>query len=301
MTSTAELLTLRPALPPGREVVLPGRGSTFVREVAGPPGAPTVVLLHGLGATADLNWFQAFPALQEHFHVVAPDLRGHGRGPRSASPFTLEDAADDIAALVDVMGIESFIAIGYSMGGAIAQLIWRRNRARLSGLVLCATSRSFRATLQEQLLFTALPSLHEASRAVPDALIRRIIHRVISRVADPQRVELAREELARFDIRAVLEASSCLGAYSSHAWMHHVDVPTAVLIHTRDQLVPPSRQHGLAGAIPGAALHFVDGDHFAIVRDPERAIPVLVAAARDIARLSAAEPTPDDPLAAIAC
>jgi len=53
MTSTAELLTLRPALPPGREVVLPGRGSTFVREVAGPPGAPTVVLLHGLGATAD--------------------------------------------------------------------------------------------------------------------------------------------------------------------------------------------------------------------------------------------------------
>ncbi|MET0577730.1 MAG: hypothetical protein ABW122_03670, partial [Ilumatobacteraceae bacterium] len=45
----------RPALPPGRHVWLAGRGRTFVREVAGPPGAPVVMLLHGWTATADLN------------------------------------------------------------------------------------------------------------------------------------------------------------------------------------------------------------------------------------------------------
>jgi len=46
-----------PFLATGRAVTLPGRGTTFVREVAGPPGAPTVMLLHGWTATAGLNWF----------------------------------------------------------------------------------------------------------------------------------------------------------------------------------------------------------------------------------------------------
>ena len=48
-----------PPLPPGRLVELPGRGTTFLREVVGPPHAPTLVLLHGWTSTADINWFIA--------------------------------------------------------------------------------------------------------------------------------------------------------------------------------------------------------------------------------------------------
>ncbi|NBR76801.1 MAG: alpha/beta hydrolase, partial [Actinobacteria bacterium] len=62
--------------PQGHEVELPGRGRTFVREVAGPAGAPTVILLHGWTATADLNWFTCFETLGRHFRVLAPDHRG---------------------------------------------------------------------------------------------------------------------------------------------------------------------------------------------------------------------------------
>ncbi|MFM7890740.1 MAG: alpha/beta hydrolase, partial [Actinomycetota bacterium] len=51
--------------PQGHEVELIGRGRTFVREVAGPRGAPTVILLHGWTATADLNWFTCFEPLGE--------------------------------------------------------------------------------------------------------------------------------------------------------------------------------------------------------------------------------------------
>src|SRR5579864_8660271 len=67
-------------LPEGRIVELPGRGSAFARIAQGPAGAPTVLLLHGLMATADLNWALAVPVLARRFNVVAPDLRGHGRG-----------------------------------------------------------------------------------------------------------------------------------------------------------------------------------------------------------------------------
>ena len=67
---------LVPDLPPGRHVRLPGRGTTFVRELPGPHGAPTVLLLHGWTATADLNFFPCYAPLAEHFRVVAIDLSG---------------------------------------------------------------------------------------------------------------------------------------------------------------------------------------------------------------------------------
>src|SRR5215204_3695897 len=105
----------RPWLPPGRDVWLPGRGRTFVRELAGPPGAPVVVLLHGWTATADLNWFACFRPLAEHYRVIALDHRGHGRGLRSTGPFSLEQCADDVAALAAVLGIDRIVPVGYSM------------------------------------------------------------------------------------------------------------------------------------------------------------------------------------------
>ena len=73
-------------LPAGRFVRLPGRGRTFVRELAGPPGAPVLVLLHGWTATSDLNWRGSYAPLGRHFRVIAMDHRGHGRGIRSTSP-----------------------------------------------------------------------------------------------------------------------------------------------------------------------------------------------------------------------
>ena len=117
----------RPTLAPGRFVELPGRGRTFVRERGGPAEAPVIVLLHGWTATAALNWAPSFAPLSDRFRVIALDHRGHGRGLRSRRPFRLEDCADDVAALLAAVGIERCIAVGYSMGGPIAQLLWQRH------------------------------------------------------------------------------------------------------------------------------------------------------------------------------
>jgi len=112
-----------PPIPLGRRLVLPGRGTTFFRELEGPPGAPTVVLLHGWIASGGLNWYKCFEPLSEHFRVIAPDLRGHGRGIRSWRRFRLSDCADDVAVMCTELGVESAIFVGYSMGGPVAQLM----------------------------------------------------------------------------------------------------------------------------------------------------------------------------------
>ena len=82
-----------------------GRGEFFVRvHRHADPAAPVVLLLHGWTASSDLQFFTAYEALAERYSFIGIDHRGHGRGLRSPDPFTLEDAADDAAAVVRALG-----------------------------------------------------------------------------------------------------------------------------------------------------------------------------------------------------
>ena len=272
-----------PSLPPGRIVELPGRGSTFVREVAGPPGAPTLLLLHGWTANADLNWFATYDALGRHFRVVALDLRGHGQGVRSWRPFRLRDAVDDAAALLDVLGIDRVIAVGYSMGGAAAQLLWRRHRHRVDGLVLCATSSVFAESDREKRLFLAMGATSLASRVTPTVARRAVASWILDRRQDSAAVEWVAQELQRNDWTAVLAAGAALGRFDSRPWLAEVDVPTAVLLTRFDRVVSPRRQAAMARAIRGAVVHEVDGDHGVVAMQPARFVPALVRATRQVA------------------
>ncbi len=273
----------RPALPPGGPIDLPGRGTTFHRDQPSRTGdgAPTVLLLHGWTATADLNWFPSYEPLAEHFRVVALDHRGHGRGIRTNRRFRLADCADDAVALADALGIDRFIPVGYSMGGLVAQLVWHRHRDRVDGLVLGATARNFRGNPGALGGFAALGAMATAARMVPGPAQRRAARRLISR--RPGLSDWARDQFEAGDPRMVLEAGQAIGAFSSHAWIGDVDVPTSVVLTEQDRVVPPTRQAKLAAAIPDAVVYPASIDHGGCVAEPERFVPALVAAARDVA------------------
>ena len=106
------MLQVVAAAPLTRLVELPGRGVTRVWECAGPPGAGTLMLIHGVACTAELNWGKVLAPLAAHFRVIAADLRGHGDGIRAESRFRLEDCADDVAALAAALGTSKFTAVG---------------------------------------------------------------------------------------------------------------------------------------------------------------------------------------------
>lgn len=274
---------MEPPLPPGRYVELPRRGTTFVRELAGPPGAPVLLLLHGWTASSDLNWFATYDALGRRHRVVALDHRGHGRGIRSPRWFRLDDCADDAVALLDVLGIDRAVVVGYSMGGAVAQLVWQRHRERVAALVLCATCRAFAQTPLERQRLAVLGAVALGSRAVPQRLAGDAIHRVMTARSTAQPLsEWAVEELRRNDWTTVLEAGRALSRFDSRSWIGGVDVPAAVVVPMRDQLVPPRRQLAMARAIPGATLHPVQGDHTICSTAPERFVPALLDACESV-------------------
>jgi pimeloyl-ACP methyl ester carboxylesterase len=266
-------------LPEGRHVELAGRGTTFVRETPGPPSAPTLLLLHGWTANADLNWRSAFPALADRFHLVAHDHRGHGRGIRNAHRFQLEDCADDAAALIDALDLGPVIPVGYSMGGPIAQLLWQRHPHLVDGLVLCATSRTFNGSPKERALYSLLSGASVTARRLGEDRRAALAMRVMARRhVDPATWTWAADTIAAHDWLAIIDAGKAIGKFDSRPWVSGVDVPTSVVVTTRDRIVPTARQYELAAAIPGATVHHVVGDHAVCLTHPDEFVPRLVEA-----------------------
>ena len=271
--------------PQGHEVDLPGRGRTFVREVAGPAGAPTVILLHGWTATADLNWFTCFDALGQHFRVLAPDHRGHGRGLRPNCGFRLSDCADDVAAIADVFGVNTFIPVGYSMGGAIAQLLAQRHEMRVRGLVLAATAGYFASSRDERLNFLGLNGLARLSRLLSAQTRSWVTEQIYLQRKTQSLADWAARQIASHDWRHVLEAGSEIGAFDSRRWLNDIDVPAAMIITTKDQVVPTRRQEELAASLrTSTATYRVDAGHDAVFAAREQFVPLLVDACRQVVR-----------------
>ncbi len=269
------------AAPRTRLVELPGRGVTRVWECAGPPGAETLILIHGVAFTTELNWGKVFAPLSQHFRVIAMDLRGHGDGISAGPRFRLEDCADDIAALAEALGLGRFIAVGYSMGGMVAQLLYRRHPALLSGLVLCATARNVLGSPAEKLVALALPTAAAAIRWNPflQPMSAEVLGMaLLGPVDDPATARQARAELRRTTLATSFSAIQAASQFTSHTWIGQVGVPTAVVVTSRDRIVPVSRQLRLARAIPGASVHEVDADHAVCVTDPQVFVPVLLQA-----------------------
>jgi 3-oxoadipate enol-lactonase len=180
----------------------------------------------------------------------------------------LNDCADDAAALCEQLGVNSVIACGYSMGGPVAQLLWRRHRDLVDGLVFAATSHSFIPGLQQRLVFAAAMGLMagttrtaQLARHLPSP-IRSYLPKGIEGPSRPSSIQIwAAQEMRRHDMRLVLEAGTSIATYSARRWIGGVDVPTTVLVTTKDRAIPPTSQLHLALSIPDAAIHRYDEGH----------------------------------------
>ena len=284
-----------PPLPMGKRLHLPGRGTTFVRQVEGPPGAPTLLLLHGWMASGGLNWFRVFDALGEHFNVIAVDMRGHGRGIRNGRRFRLADCADDAAATLDLLGVGPVIAVGYSLGGPVAQLLWRRHPDKVEGLVLCSTAHRLMPGVREQWVFTTMMAvaagstrLGQIATKVPVRRVQRLLP--VATAARPSSIRTwARAEMRRHSARMIMEAGIAMSNYRAK-WISKIDVPTSVLVTTKDRAIPAIAQAQMALAIPGSTIHTVEDGHL-ICAKPAFAPPLLRACLDVATRIRPATPT----------
>ncbi|GAB2457562.1 hypothetical protein GCM10027062_41900 [Nocardioides hungaricus] len=272
-------------LPEGRMVDLAGRGSTYVTDTPGPsPDSPTVLLLHAVGCTGLLTWFPSLEPLSRRYRVVTMDQRWHGRGIASEE-FSLHDCADDVAALVDVLGLRDVIVAGFSMGSIVAQRVWRQHPSAVAGLVLCATTDRFRSTVAERLFHQGMEAAMLGARGLSRSRTAVRAARTAAAALDLRPTDMHDWALAEFRSTspwAVGQAVAALGRHHSRPWLGRIDVPTAVVVTMRDRVLPPANQLALARRIPGATVHDIPAGHAACVLESERFVPALLEAVNTV-------------------
>jgi len=266
-------------LPPGRILHVPGRGEFFLRDTGG--DGPPVLLLHGWMFAADLNWRHAYGALRDAgYRVLAVDHRGHGRGLRTPEPFRLEDCAADAAAVVRTLGIGPVSAVGYSMGGPIAQLMARDHRDLVTGLVLCATSSDWQ-DVYLKLFWRTMGWLRLLLGLFPMSYWVWTL-RSAGVGAGPERTWIA-AELSRGSSIDIAEAGRELSRYDGRPWLASLaGVPAAVVVTTRDRQVRARKQRKLAKLL-GAPTFDVRADHMAATTHPDAFNGALLRALRVVA------------------
>lgn len=267
-------------LPVGAVVELPGRGSTYVVDT-GDAAKPPLLLLHPLACTGLLGWYPSLPVLRERYRLVIFDQRWHGQGIRSPR-FHLDDLAGDAVAVADLLGIDGFVAAGFSMGSLVAQVLAHRHPDRVRGIVLCAGASNFGRTPGAQAALT-----RAATRAAESAVGARIA------AAAPLEASVqgrwAWRQFRSTSPAEVRGAGRVLAGFDSRAWLGELDVPAAVVVTNRDRLIAPRHQHALAARIPGALVYEADSGHASCVLGAERFTPWLAAACASVsARADAA-------------
>ncbi|HZM80459.1 MAG TPA: alpha/beta hydrolase [Candidatus Limnocylindrales bacterium] len=224
-------------------------------DVSGIP----VVLQHGFSASALSNWEMTgiVAALVEaDRRVIAIDARGHGASDKPYDPafYGEQRMADDISALLGLVGADQADLVGYSMGGVVA-LIVAANDARIRRLVTGGIGAS------------AAELGGVDKRAVAGrALVEGLLTEDTSTIDDP-RVMAFRlfADAAGADRRAL--AAQALAAHNQPIGLERITAPTLALAGADDYLA--SRPEALAAAIFGARWRVLAGDHLTVVRNPE--------------------------------
>jgi pimeloyl-ACP methyl ester carboxylesterase len=275
-------------------VVTGGHQPSTMRVPAGPlalsclrwgvAADPTAVLVHGNGAHA--HWWDALvPWLLPGWHLVAPDLRGHGESDWAEPPrYRLEDFAADLLAVLDALGAGPVVLVGHSMGGRVTAWLAARHPERVRALALLDTrlervskrdAASWRAQVAGKRRGRGYPSRAAALAAfrfvpdeadVPAAVVDDLAHHAI--------VERAPGDWTfRFD-RAVLALDGD-GGGDLHAALRRVRCPTLILAGETSWVMDAPQRAAVAAAIPGATVRVFPGGHHFFLRQAPAVGPVL--------------------------
>jgi 3-oxoadipate enol-lactonase len=265
--------------------VVPDRGEFFLRDSGeSEPGGPVVLMLHGWVGSADLNFGGLYEdVIAAGYRVIALDHRGHGRGPRPLVPFRLVDCAADAAAVVRTLGLGPVIVYGFSMGGAIAQLVARDHRDVVAGLVLSGTAQHWQEDELKR-AWKAMPFVGFGLSVAPGRGWRVALKR--AGFTPGAKMAWVHSEMTRHSARDIAEAGRELGRFDSRPWLVPLPLPTAVVLTSADDAVPPSKQQQLAAALRApifeAPVRHLEVAAMAGAESARRYNPVLIEALHSI-------------------
>lgn len=268
-----------------RFVDLPGL-RWHVQQLAAPPGAPTVLLLHGTGASTH-SWRGVMTALAGTMGVIAVDLPGHAFTGAPADPqaLSLPGMAAALAALLRALRCAPQFVAGHSAGAAVGAQLCLDGALQPAALVavngallpLSGLAGSFFSPVARLLARSTLVPRLFSWRASDPVVCRRLLEGTGSRIdaegaayyrrllEDPGHVAGALGMMARWDLHGLARALPRLAP------------PLHLLVAERDLTLPPDQARRLHERLPGATLLRLPGlGHLAHEEDPAQVARYLM-------------------------
>ena len=246
-------------------------GTTLRYRETGRAEGPPVVLLHAFPLHSGM-WQPQFDALAGRFRLVAPDLKGFGGSdaPDDPARYSMEGYADDLAGLLDQLGVDRVVLCGLSLGGYVAFAFLRRHRDRVAALVLADTRAEADTPEVRERRDNQLRQLAEEGTApVIEAQLSALLSDH-TRQHRPDVVEQARQLMDNpaAGFAGALEAMKRRPDVTEE--LAAIDVPTLVVVGEDDQLSPVEVAESMAARIPQSRVAVVpDAGHLSSLESPE--------------------------------
>ncbi len=224
-------------------------------------------------------WSLIMPSLVTQYQVIRVDNRGMGRSSAPDSPYTIQEMAKDIAALLDHIDIGQVNVVGHSMGGQIAQELVLAHPGRVKSLILLSTfakadgrcnhviatwgdlPSSIDLKLYEQVVF---PWIFTDEFYTIPGMVEQLIEWAVNYPFTPATHTLYHHS------RAILSSDT-------QDRLHNIDCPTLILVGKQDILTPVKFSEQLAQSIPHAELVVIDrGGHGFLIECSDTVISVML-------------------------
>ncbi len=234
-------------------------------ERSGPSEGPAVILAPSLGTELSM-WEPQANRLVDRFQLIRYDLRGHGRSPVPAGPYSIAQLGADLLALLDRLELERASLCGISIGGMSSMWVTAHAPSRVDRLVVCCSSARIdpEARYGERAAIVREHGVEE----IADAVLARWFTPPFAQ-ANVDVVERMRARLLGTPREGYAGCCEALAAMDLRAALPLIEAPTLVIAGRDDPALPPEHGRRIAGAIPGSRLEVVpDAAHLANIEQP---------------------------------
>lgn len=268
------------------EAAIDGRNVHYLDEGE---GEPALVLLHAFPLRAAM-WTPQLDALSNSTRVVAPDLLGFGAtdAPDDPDAYSVEVWADQVAGLLDHLGLDRVVLTGLSMGGYAALAFLRRHPTRLAGLVLADTRPGPDSSEVAQ---RRRDQIHQIKERGTTELIETLLAGLLGEYTKrhrPDVVSTARSLMDSSSAGLIGALEAMIRRPDSTPDLATVEVPTLVVAGDLDTLSPPEVGRAMQAAIPGSVLAVLpDAGHLSNLEAPDAfsaVVGLLVGRCREAGR-----------------
>jgi 3-oxoadipate enol-lactonase len=244
-----------------RSGTVAANGQQLYYEIHGE--GPPLVLVMGIGYDSSLWTLEQVPALSTRFRVVIMDNRDVGRSSMASNPYTIADMADDLAGLLDALGIQRTHVLGLSMGAMIAQEFALRHANRLDRLVLTGSGAAPARSAFDPIRIWSWVKVNDATG---ETFVGQQFTSLFStaflrnREAVQQTIALLARNPYPTTPEAYQRQAQAYLEFDSLDRLGDITAPTLVIVGEQDLVTPPWIAREVADAIPGARFEVIRGE-----------------------------------------